>query len=183
MRKAKEVAKRLISYRYNRVAFVRDIFKASPDPWQLEALKALDDGKNIAVKSGHGVGKTAFLAWVVLHTLSCFSYPKVPCTAPTNHQLSDLLWAEIGLWLNKSCLKELFIYTATKISSVAYPEWFAVARACSVSENLAGFHANKLIYIIDEASGVPDNIFEVIEGALTTENSQLIMTGNPTCLT
>lgn len=180
MNKAEELAKELKSFRNNRVDFVKKYLKITPDAWQQEALRALDDNKNLSVKSGHGVGKTAFLSWVILHGLTCFPFPKIPCTAPTNHQLSDILWAELGRWLAGSKLKYLFDLTATKLTSKVYPEWFAVARACSKPENLAGFHAPKLIYIIDEASGVPDSIFEVIEGALTTENSQVVMTGNPT---
>ena len=178
--KAITIARDLKGFRADRAGFVRRFLHVEPDPWQEEALGHLDAGKNLSVKSGHGVGKTAFLSWVILHGLTTYAWPKIPCTAPTNHQLADLLWSELGFWLNGSPLRHLFSMSATKIASKVYPEWFAVARACSKPENLAGFHAPKLIYIIDEASGVPDSIYQVIEGALTTEDSQIVMAGNPT---
>ena len=48
------------------VAFVRQAFGAEPEPWQAKALAAVVTEDRIAIRSGHGVGKTAFLAWVLL---------------------------------------------------------------------------------------------------------------------
>ena len=159
------------------------MFGVEPDTWQIEALQAHDNGEDVAIRSGHGVGKTALLAWIVIHDLACFPYAKIPCTAPTGHQLRDLLWAEIGMWLARSPLKEWLKWTATTVQAVGYEEsWFAVARACSVPENLAGFHAPKCVYIVDEGSGVADNIFQVVDGAMTTSGAQLVMAGNPTSM-
>lgn len=62
-------------------------------------------------------------------------------------------------------------------------EWFAVARTASKPDALQGFHAEHVLYIIDEASGVEDKVFEPILGALSTEGSRLFMAGNPTRLT
>ncbi len=165
------------------VRFVRAVLGVNPDPWQIDALNALARGENVSIRSGHGVGKTALLAWCVLWFLSTRPYCRIPCTAPTGHQLSDLLWAEISLWLNRSPLKGLITWTATKVGLVGSEEsWFAVARACTKPENLAGFHAPHLLYIVDEASGVPDKIMQAVDGALTTANAQIIMAGNPTRL-
>jgi len=177
----KSIAKILNSYTRNRIGFVQHFFKINPDPWQAEALSALDAGENVAIRSGHGVGKTAFLAWVTIHGVVCNAYAKLPCTAPTQHQLRDLLWAEIAYWLNRSLLRDFLTWTATSLSVKGFEEsWFAVARSSRKPENLAGFHAPKLIYVVDEASGVADNIFEVVDGAQTTKNSQICMAGNPT---
>ncbi|MFA7654388.1 MAG: terminase B [Candidatus Magasanikbacteria bacterium] len=171
----------LLRYQYDSVGFVRDFFGVEPDDWQIDVLKAVDDGDNVAIRSGHGVGKTALLAWIAIQTTACFPFSKAPCTAPTQHQLSDLLWAEIALWLSMSPLKGALKWTATKLAPRGYEDaWFAVARSCRIPENLAGFHAKKIRFIVDEGSGVPDNIFEVVDGALTTEGAQMIMAGNPT---
>ena len=65
-----------------------------------------------------------------------------------------------------------------------YPEeWFAVARTASKPDALQGFHAEHVLYIIDEASGVDDTIFEPVLGALSTPGARLLMCGNPTQLT
>jgi hypothetical protein len=160
------------------------MFRAEPDPWQAESLNALARGENASTRSGHGVGKTAALAWTVLWFLATRPYCKIPCTAPTQHQLHDLLWAEISLWLGRSpILSKIVNWTATRVGIVGAEEtWFAVARSCAKPENLAGFHADHLLYVVDEASGVPDEIMATVDGALTGENSQIIMAGNPTRL-
>jgi phage terminase large subunit len=179
--RARQAAETLRRFRFDSPGFVRHMFGVDPDPWQLDYLSAMDAGANVATRSGHGVGKTAGMAWGVIQTVACFPFSKVPCTAPTQHQLSDLLWAEIAYWLNRSKLKGILQWTATKLCPVGYEDsWFAVARACTVPENLAGFHAPKLRYFVDEGSGVADNIMEVVDGALTTTGAQLIMAGNPT---
>jgi phage terminase large subunit len=176
-----QAAQILDSYKNRRVQFVRDVIGVEPDEWQAEALTALDNGHNVAIRSGHGVGKTSCMSWIVIHAVATHGFAKVPCTAPTGHQLRDLLWAEIAMWLNRSKLKDMLTWTATSLSVKGFEEsWFAVARACSKPENLAGFHAPKLIYVVDEGSGVADNIFETIDGALTTANAQMVMAGNPT---
>jgi len=180
-KEAMEAGRLITSFQYDSLGFVKTFFGVTPDEWQAEALCALDAGEDVAVRSGHGVGKTALLAWMCIKTLACFPYAKVPCTAPTQHQLRDLLWAEIAYWLNRSPLQSLMKWTATGLSMAGYEEsWFAAARTANRSENLAGFHAPKLLYLIDEASGIDDPIFETIEGAMTTQGAQLVMAGNPT---
>ena len=62
---------------------------------QREALDAVAKHDRLAVKSGHGVGKTAFQSWLVLWWLLSHYPCKVAVTANTAHQLSDVLWSEI----------------------------------------------------------------------------------------
>lgn len=176
-----ELAKKLVSYRNKPVQFVENIIGATPDPWQREALEAVAAGKSVAIRSGHGTGKSALLSWIILWFLVTRPYPVIPCTAPTQHQLSDILWAEVRRWLNHSKIKDIVTWTATRIGLVGNEEvWFAVARSCAAPENLAGFHSEHLLYIVDEASGIEDEIMSVVDGALTTENAIVVMAGNPT---
>lgn len=177
-----ELALGMIQYIEDPVLFVKNVLRAEPDAWQAETLQALADGPRVAVRSGHGVGKTALESWVLLWFLFTRPYPKVPCTAPTEAQLHDLLWAEASKWLGKApALKPYFEWQKTKIVQKQYPErWFATARTSNKPENIAGFHEEHLLFIIDEASGVPDDIFETIEGSLTTPDAKLLMCGNPT---
>lgn len=167
------------------VEFVEDIIRASPDPEQKVMLQSVADNPLTSVRSGHGVGKSAVESWLVIWFLATRPYPKIPCTAPTKHQLYDILWAEISKWLrNNPVLEKDIIWTQEKVAMRGYQEeWFAVARTASKPDALQGFHAEHVLYIIDEASGVEDKVFEPILGALSTEGARLFMAGNPTKLT
>ncbi len=75
--------------------FVRDALGATPEPWQQEALEALPARKRVAIRSGHGIGKSALLAWLILWFGFTRVDGKIPSTAPTSHQLEDVLLAEV----------------------------------------------------------------------------------------
>lgn len=166
----------------NPVLFVKEILGAEPDEWQAQALKSLVTESRNAIRSGHGVGKSCMLAWACLWFLFTRPYAKIVVTAPTMRQLFDVFMSEISKWLGKSkLLSNLFEYTKSKIAFKGAPnEWFLVARTAAKPENLAGFHADHLLFILDEASGIDDSIFEVVEGALTGANNKLLMCSNPT---
>lgn len=164
------------------VLFVREILGAEPDEWQAEALNSLAKESRTAIRSGHGVGKSCMQAWACLWFLFTHPRAKVVVTAPTMRQLYDVFMSEASKWLNRSkLLSDLFDYTKSKIAFKAAPaEWFLAARTAAKPENLAGFHADHLLFVLDEASGIDDSIFEVVEGALTGANNKLLMCSNPT---
>lgn len=166
----------------NPVLFVREILHAEPDEWQAEALNALAGKTRTAIRSGHGIGKSCMQAWACLWFLFTRPFAKIVVTAPTMRQLFDVFMSEISKWLNRSkLLSELFDYSKSKIAFKGNPnEWFLVARTAAKPENLAGFHADHLLFVLDEASGVDDSIFEVVSGALTGANNKLLMCSNPT---
>jgi len=172
----------LAKFKDEPVEFVRQVLGAEPDAWQAEALTALATRDRVAIRSGHGVGKTALEAWSVCWFLFTRPFCKVPCTAPTIRQLYDILWSEISKWLKSSpLLAELFEWQKTKVSFKTAPErWQAIARTAARPENLAGFHDEHLLFILDEASGIDDAIFETVEGALTGKDNKLLICGNPT---
>lgn len=153
------------------------------DEQQLWVLQDIDRGeRNIAIASGHGTGKTALLAWIILW-IGLFKYDaKIPVTAPTAPQLIRLLIPEVRKWAEK-LPKELKKAVSIKQDHVTFTtENVCVARTArkEAPEGLQGFHATFLGWIIDEASGVSNNIFEVIDGSLTGEDYLRIMPANPT---
>lgn len=165
------------------VDWVKDVVGATPEVYQAAILEDLARGRKVAVRSGHGVGKTAVEAWAVLWFLSTRPFPKVPCTAPTEHQLYDLLWAELAKWLSQSKIAGAFTWTQTKVFANRYPErWFAVARTSNKPENMQGFHEKHLLFVVDEAFGVADDIMTVVDASLTGPDNKLLMCGNPTRL-
>ena len=153
------------------------------DEQQLWVLQDIDNGeRNIAIASGHGTGKTALLAWIILW-VGLFKYDaKIPVTAPTAPQLIRLLIPEVKKWANV-LPKELKNSVNVKQDHISFTtENICVARTArkEAPEGLQGFHATFLAWIIDEASGVANNIFEVIDGSLTGEDYLRIMPANPT---
>jgi len=157
-------------------------------PWQWEASKKIVERHRLSIRSGHGIGKSAFLSWSILWFMTCYFPTKVPCTAPTAHQLSDVLWAELAKWHRiyeerVPALAGQFEWTKDEFRMKDAPkESFAVARTARADkpEALQGFHSDNLLILVDEASGVPDIIFEVGQGALSSVHAFVILTGNPT---
>jgi hypothetical protein len=170
--------------------FVTDIVGDTPEPWQAEALDKIATYDRVAIRSGHGVGKTRLLAWVGWWWL-CTRFPcKVPVVANSQDQLRDTLWTEFAAIRRKmltrsgiNTLAECYEVGAERIYLKAAPELaFAVARTASKDnpEALQGFHSDHLLFLIDEASGIPDVVFEIAMGALSTEQAKVMMPGNPT---
>ena len=164
--------------------FVEEVLGATPQKWQAKALDAIAKHDRVAIKSGHGVGKTAFESWVVLWWLMTHYPCKVAVTANSAHQLSDVLWTEIDRWARNMppAFKELLEFKADKIALKGAPDSFAVARTSRREnpESLAGFHSPHMLFVVEEASGVPNVIFETASGALSTPGAKIIMCGNPT---
>ncbi len=202
--------------------FVRECIGVSPSVQQCEGLEAVRKlslakrkahkglpltgeekelaGKmGISIRSGHGTGKDAWLAWVLLWLLTCFPYPKGLVTAPTSDQLRIVLWSEISKWIRKSgearesgksLLTENFVWQTERVfakEKEASKEWFVAARTANVKgtkeeqgEALAGLHAPFMVLAADEASGLPYGVFSPLEGAMTQEMNFAILIGQMT---
>lgn len=168
--------------------FAKEALGANPTEQQWEASKALVERRRVSIRSGHGTGKSAFMAWGVLWFIQCYFPCKIPCTAPTSHQLDDILWAEIAKWHNEykkriPHLANEFSWSSEKFYMTDRPqESFAVARTSRPEkpEALQGFHSDNILFLIDEASGVPEPVFQVAEGALSTDGAFVLMAANPT---
>lgn len=150
---------------------------------QRKVLRDIDNGfRDISVKSGHGTGKTTIMAWVILW-VGLFKYDaKIPITAPTSAQLTRLLLPEVKKW-QKNLPLELRESVEVLSDRITFTnDNFGIPRTArkGESEGLQGFHATFLLWIIDEASGVSDEVFEVVEGSLTGENYLRLLMANPT---
>ena len=179
------LAQKILYWRDNPDRFVIEVIGANPDPWQVHALRALCEKNRVSIAACHGPGKDAVAAWAILWTMLCFQHPKIPCTAPTSHQLYDLLWAEVAKWLQKmpKFFRDLFELKRDRFERKGASEtWFAAARTArrENSEALQGFHADTILVVTDEASGVDSLIFEVLEGAMTGPKAMWLCIGNPT---
>ena len=180
----KSSAELLEQFHDDPVLFVETVLQVTPQKWQAEALMAVATHDRVAIKSGHGVGKTACLSWIVLWWLLTHYPCKAAVTANTAHQLSDVLWTEIDKWARRlpQGFKDLLEFKTDKISLKGATDSFAVART-SRRENpeaLQGFHSENMLFVCEEASGIPDVVFQVGEGSMSTAGAKTIMAGNPT---
>lgn len=150
-----------------------------------KAVKAIRE----ATSSGHGIGKSAITAWLVNWIMSTRPHCKGVVTANTADQLASKTWAEIAKWTKRCITGHWFDVTtgkgAMRIGHKQHPEsWRCDAQTCREenSESFAGLHAanSTPFYIFDEASAVPDVIWEVAEGGLTDGEPMWFVFGNPT---
>lgn len=176
--------------------------ETGPDKWQALVLKtigrALTDrgigGKlaravlRLAVASGHGIGKTALVSWIILWFISTRPNPQIVVTANTKNQLQTKTWRELAKWHKLMVHAYWFDWSATQFKLRSAPStWFATAVPWSEhnSSAFAGTHEAHVLMIFDEASEIADTIWEVAEGALTTgaiegNTTIWIAFGNPT---
>lgn len=168
------------------VAFVRVILGAVPSPQQEQLLRAAaQHGAHVSVTSGHGTGKSTCLAWLILWHVSCFHNSKVGVTAPTAPQLQSVLWAEVFKWhkqMHPYFRSQVTVTADTVCVTGAERTQFAVARTARKEspEALQGLHADHMLFVVDEASGVPDAIYEAAEGSLSTAGARVVLASNPT---
>lgn len=174
-----------------------------PDTWACEFLDQLGkeikergfDGRTavapiqFTTASGHGIGKSVLVAWLIKFILDTRPFAKGVVTAGTAEQLKTKTWAELGKWHRLSLTEHWFDYnTGRGAMSLAHREykesWRCDAQTCKEenSESFAGLHsANSTpFFIFDEASAVPDKIYEVREGGTTDGEPMTFDFGNPT---
>jgi hypothetical protein len=172
---------------------------SGPRTWQADILDVI--GKHlqnpatrfqplkVAVSSGKGIGKTALISTICHWGMSTCVDTKVVVTANTHDQLRTKTWPEMTKWFRQGINAHWFDCTATAIASVNDKHrltWRADAIAWNEShtESFQGLHNQnrRIIAIFDEASGIPDSIWNVTEDTLTDANTEIIWVAfsNPT---
>ncbi len=170
-----------------------------PRGWQREAFAQIRDHLQdpatryqplmLARASGHGIGKSAFIGMVTNWALSTCDDCKVVITANTDNQLRTKTSPEVGKWARLSITSTWFDINATSIATKDpghSKTWRADFTPWSEhnTEAFAGLHnkGKRIVLIFDEASAIADKVWEVAEGALTDEGTEIIWIafGNPT---
>ncbi|MDP3162939.1 MAG: terminase [Reyranella sp.] len=178
------------------LGFVTQTLKAVPDAWQHDVLQEIggglatsDEAIRIAVASGHGVGKSALVAWILLWAMATHQDTRGVVTANTETQLRTKTWAELAKWLRAWEYREWFDFTSMALASrvVGHGQTWRldlVPWSETNAEAFAGLHnhGKRTIVVFDEASAIPDVIWDTTEGALTDKETELLwlVFGNPT---
>jgi hypothetical protein len=172
-------------YRNDPVKFVKEVLGVEPDEWQQDFLNAVATGeRKISIRSGHGVGKSTTASWAMLWFLLTRYPVKVVVTAPTSAQLYDALFAELKRWVKElpKPVQELLDVKQERIElKASATEAFISARTSRAEqpEALQGVHSDNVMLVADEASGVPEAVFEAAAGSMSGHNALTILLGNP----
>lgn len=175
------------------------VHETGPDEWQTEFLR--DVGREVlargfdgvkAVKplrfttaSGHGIGKSTLVAWLVDWIMSTRPYSQGTITANTFIQLQTKTWAAVQYWTQLCITAGWFRVVGNRMYHRTYPaKWFCSAQSSrpELSEGFAGQHAanSTSFYIFDEASAIDDKIYDVAEGGLVDGESMIFLFANAT---
>ncbi len=165
------------------VGWVRD--KLGEHLWskQREIAESVRDNRYTAVQSCHDAGKSFISSRLVSWWLSVHKAGEAfaVTTAPTAAQVSAILWREIRRAHSKGKLDGY-------ITSGAVPEWklpggepIGYGRKPADEDQAAfqGIHALYPLIVVDEAGGVPKNLFDAVDALATNINARVLAVGNP----
>ncbi len=167
----------LARWKADPVRFVVDNFHVEPDWWQADMLRAYNrpDVKRVAGVACKGPGKTTVMSWAGWHFMATRPHCKVPCASINGSNLKDGLWAEFRKWQMRSpILMAAFEWTQTRIFEKKNPgTWFASFRTWAQdadpqqqANTIAGLHEDYLLWLLDEASEMPDGVVSAALAAL-----------------
>lgn len=160
--------------------WIREVLGHEPWQKQVDIFESVRDNRVTAVKSCHGAGKSFSAAAIALWYLYTHRPAIVLTTAPTDRQVKGILWKEIRMSHQRARypLGGQLLTQELKLE----PNWFAWGFTAPDydPDRFQGFHEIYLLVVVDEASGVSEEIYEGIDGVLTSDESRLLMIGNPT---
>jgi phage terminase large subunit len=186
------VSKGALRWMDDPVAFVRQVFGAEPEPWQLRALKALPSKSRVALMASKGCGKSCLDAWAVWWFLMMHPHSRVVVVSISGANLADALWSELAYWFSKSqILQQAFVVMKERIyAKGAEATWWASARSWprtadprEQANTLSGVHADYVLFVLDECGAMPPAVLVSAEAALSTcKRGIVLISGNPTNL-
>jgi hypothetical protein len=173
-------------YYHRPVEFAANVLGLDLSRQQRELVEDIVDPEKrlISVRSGHGTGKSTSLAVATVH-FACTRHPwKIVQTAPTSSQLWDALWPETISMFQRlpAALRPLFNITSDRVRLHGDERCFLSARTSTKEkpESMAGVHSENVLLLPDEASAIPDEVFESAQGSMSDKNATTVMTSNPT---
>lgn len=181
--KVQQIKSQFVKRLQNPEYFTQKILNKPLWPVQAEILRSVRDNMRTAVRSCHGIGKTFTAAMCILWFLYTHRKAIVLSTAPTWRQVEKLIWKEI-----RSAYREAVVplggslLPKTPELHLIHDEWYAAGLSTNEPDRFQGFHEEHILVIVDEAAGVNLEIYEAIEGILTSSGARLLLIGNPTAI-
>lgn len=137
----------------------------------------------MSVQSGHSIGKTFSVAGIVIWFLNCFEPCIVVTTSPSTDQVNRQVWGEIRKQA-RSAKEPLMqgLYPAKPRWQIS-PMWYAMGLSTDKQERFRGDHSPNMLFVFDEANGIPPWAWEEAENMCTQPGNKILAIANPTTQT
>jgi len=186
------------------VGFARTILGVELAPKQIEIVEGVRDHARVAVRGGRKIGKDFACAVLALWWYSSFEDARVIATATTAHQIDSVLYREVRklFWGSGTCLacRRAAKAAGTRAPSPCPHSVRITGRPGEIArsgirspdlreiqgftardpEAMAGTSGTRILYILDEASAIPDAIHTAIRGNLAAGGGREVLISNPT---
>lgn len=176
-------------YRHDWTRFFVEALNFKPTWQQREVITETNkEGSRVSVTSGHGTGKSDSTAGMIIAFITTYYDARVVLTANNANQARIGVWKYLRKHWNAACrsypwLEQYFTMTDTMFyANESKQAWSVGMKSCRLGqeEALAGEHAEHLLVVVDEASGVSDKAFGVMTGAFTQDDNRMLLLSQPT---
>jgi hypothetical protein len=172
-----------IQYPADATTFMRETLGFQVWPKLQEITESVMQNHNTVVESGFSLGKSvtasAIIAWF-MSTTAINEEVTVVTLAPTWGQVNNILWRYLRSFRNKGLPGIILDSARWEISPRHYAVGMSPKRSSSEDETtIQGYHAPKMLVVMDEAAGIPRMIWNAVSGLATSEGSRILAIGNP----
>lgn len=190
---------------WDKEVYANHKWDGSPEPFY-QAFEALVKKEWVGIESATSTGKTYLLPRIVYWFLDVFPNALVVTTAPKQQQLKDVLWSEMSKCFHKfkkirpnaemyslRVLPEGAMHKINKKQAEDEEEMKHMHMAIGVvagvradeesATKMQGYHRENMLFIVEEAAGVPPPIFTAIKNTSTGHNNLVVAVGNPDSVT
>lgn len=188
-RKAEDVFEQFAPFRDDPAGLVQHCLgdvsarrRSDDSRYQEEFLASVAEFPRNVLVSGHGIGKSTIIAWLVIWFLLTRALSRVVIVCPEyNRQIKAVVFAEIRKWVRRSKVPLPLEVLAGKVVVAGFgEEWGAIGVPATDENRIEGFHADHLLLCMDEAKGIPQSVFDALQGALTGgDDARLVITSTP----
>ena len=157
-------------------------YATAPTDKQMAILESVRDNKFTCVQSANNQGKSHIAARIALWFICAYHNSIVILSAPKQQQVTSILFAQIRqAWQHSKVNLKGECYTAAYYPDrLNYPAWQLIGMTGNSAEAFSGWHADNLLIILDEATGIEAEIYDGIEGIMSGENVRMLEISNPT---
>jgi len=166
-----EAVERVRYYRANWTHFIEDACGLRTWSGMRLISESVQNNKRTSVRACHGISKTISSAAIAVTFLNLYWPSIIITTAPTNSQVRNLLWKEIGsIYRKNTDLRGSCLTQEIRIE----PDWYMVGFSTDKPYRMEGFHDANILWILDEAKGLDQWLFDAVEGSMTGGQARIL---------